>query len=107
MTLFSSCTVPGSKPRKKCDCYLSYILYFSADDDLHDLRSYSTMRDHSQDMYLKACAKLNVSPAAHFIKALKTERATLNHRQLGAPGIKAICIALVVSIMGFLSSDYM
>ena len=60
------------------------------------------MRDHSQDMYLKACAKLNVSPAAHFIKALKTEKAVLTHRQLGAPGVKAMCIALVVSICLFL-----
>ena len=24
VTLFSSCTVPGRKPRQKCDCYMSY-----------------------------------------------------------------------------------
>lgn len=67
---------------------------FDADDDVDHIRGMKE-RDHCQELYLRACAKYNVSPAAHFMKALKTERVNLNHRQIGASGVKALCIALV------------
>ena len=72
------------------------MFLLSADDDVDHIRGMKE-RDHCQELYLRACAKFNVSPAAHFIKALKTERVNLNHRQIGAPGVKALCVALVVS----------
>lgn len=69
---------------------------FDGDDDLHDTRSSAgENRDHCQKVYMRACNRFNVSPAANFYKALKTEKVNLSHRQLGAPGVKAICIALV------------
>ncbi|KAG8514399.1 Leucine-rich repeat-containing protein 74A, partial [Galemys pyrenaicus] len=67
--------------------------FFSADSE----KFFTTGQ---KELYLEACRVAGVVPAYYFIRNMEEPYVSLNHHGLGPNGIKAIAIALVVSMGG-------